>query len=160
MIVVEDGSGLPNSNSYASIDEATTYCLDRGFNEWATATPDQRSAALIRATDYIDATYLFKSVPLSDTQALACPRFTETMISPKLKAATITLAVMALSIKLIAPAERGIAIKKITAGKVATETTYDPVAPASADPYPFLTKMLKGVAIRADSRVQIGQMTR
>ena len=52
-MIVEDGTGLANSNSYASEDTLDTYCDDRGIT---LATGDSE-AALIRATAAIDATY-------------------------------------------------------------------------------------------------------
>lgn len=51
--LVEDGTGLPNSNSYVSVADANTYFTDRamaGFPSDLTAA----QAALIQATDYID----------------------------------------------------------------------------------------------------------
>lgn len=52
-MVVEDGSGLSNSNSYASEDAFETYCDDRGV----TPADGDAEAALIRATQWIDNTY-------------------------------------------------------------------------------------------------------
>ncbi len=57
-LVVEDGTGLPTANSYVSLCNALAYFQARG-TAWSDirATGDQRSAALVRATAYIDATY-------------------------------------------------------------------------------------------------------
>jgi len=52
-IVVEDGSGLADSNSYASEDDFGTYCDDRGI----TPASGDAESALIRATQWIDDTY-------------------------------------------------------------------------------------------------------
>ncbi|SRR6266700_2349640 len=52
-IVVEDGTGLPNANSYVSEATLETYCADR-----AITIPDgDADAALIRATQYIEGNY-------------------------------------------------------------------------------------------------------
>lgn len=52
-IVIEDGTGLANANSYASESTFETYTEDRGITP---ATGDAE-AALIRATQAIDAKY-------------------------------------------------------------------------------------------------------
>lgn len=54
-IVVEDGTGFANANSYASEDTLSTYADDRGY----TLASGDAESALIRATMYID-TYRFR----------------------------------------------------------------------------------------------------
>jgi len=67
-IVVEDGSGLTNSNSYASEAELTTYATDRGVTLTGTT-----SVLLIQAMDFIEAQD-FKGNKGSESQALQWPR--------------------------------------------------------------------------------------
>lgn len=74
-LVKETGEGLSNSNSYASAADADAYFTDRGNTTWASYAVSQKEAALIRATDYIDANYIFRSVPLRPNQSLQCPRY-------------------------------------------------------------------------------------
>lgn len=52
--VVEDGTGIPGANSYASVEFADGYFEDRNVVKWAQASQVQKQAALIRATDYIN----------------------------------------------------------------------------------------------------------
>jgi hypothetical protein len=77
-LVVEDGTGLANANSYASVNDADAYFADRGNQTWAAASDDDKSSALIGATDYIDTRYagqFIGSVEFPETpQALAFPR--------------------------------------------------------------------------------------
>ena len=54
-LIVEDGSGLSGANSYASTAQADTYASDRGLTAW-TGDTATKEAALIRATDYLEAT--------------------------------------------------------------------------------------------------------
>lgn len=54
--VVEDGTGLANSNSYASVAEADNYFDDRGVVAW-TGDPTVKQGALVRATSFIDVTF-------------------------------------------------------------------------------------------------------
>jgi hypothetical protein len=67
-IVVEDGTGLANSNSYISEAELTTYATDRGITLVGTA-----SANLLLSMDYIEQ-QPFKGYKYTDEQALQWPR--------------------------------------------------------------------------------------
>lgn len=60
MIIVEDGSGLINSNSYASIAETDQYMSARYRSAWSEATEQQKTAALIAATDYMEARFGYR----------------------------------------------------------------------------------------------------
>jgi hypothetical protein len=55
-LVVEDGTALSNSNSYASEDTLDTYCDDRGI----VLADGDAEAALVRASQWIDSTYRFQ----------------------------------------------------------------------------------------------------
>ena len=74
-IVVEDGTGKADAQSYASLATADSYHTLRGNSDWA-GTDTEKEAALVRATDWIDAR-LFSRWPglrYSTTQALEWPR--------------------------------------------------------------------------------------
>jgi len=74
-IVVEDGTALPNANSYASETTLNTYCSDRAI----TIPNGDARAALIRATQYIEATYRGRwpgnRTKYRGLQSLSWPRF-------------------------------------------------------------------------------------
>lgn len=54
-IIVEDGSGIYEANSYAGLSYAQAYLFRRGRSaEWDAATTAAKEAALVAATDYID----------------------------------------------------------------------------------------------------------
>lgn len=74
--VVEDGTGLVDSNSYASVEYADTYFAMRGTLDWGNLAPEVKQQKLVLATDYIDVRWgpLLKSIPLTTTQALLFPR--------------------------------------------------------------------------------------
>ena len=74
--VVETGAGLSNANSYASVASADAYNSDRGYTDWAALTTGEKETALIRATDYLEATYreAWKGYRVKATQALSWPR--------------------------------------------------------------------------------------
>lgn len=67
-IVVEDGTGLTNSNSYISETDFEAYASDRGI----TLTGDTNNL-LIQAMDYIEA-QPFKGYKNTEAQALQWPR--------------------------------------------------------------------------------------
>lgn len=80
-IVVEDGTGLANANSFGSLAEAFDYHEARGNTAWTNipASPADagQEAALVRATSYIDGRFgqLFPGVRLKGrAQALSWPR--------------------------------------------------------------------------------------
>ena len=74
--VVETGAGVPNANSYASVSDADSYVADRGITGWSTLTNTIKQQALIKATDYLEATYrdAWKGNRITVTQTLSWPR--------------------------------------------------------------------------------------
>lgn len=52
-IIVEDGTGLPNAESYISLLEADDYHADRGNSDWINLTGEKKEIALRKATDYL-----------------------------------------------------------------------------------------------------------
>ena len=72
--VVEDGSGKSDANAYSTTAFADTYHADRGNSAWAGGTAD-KEAALIRATDYLEANFPWATGwKASQDQALGWPR--------------------------------------------------------------------------------------
>ena len=74
--VPETGAGLSNSNSYSTVAQADSYFADRGNADWAALTTTAKEQALIKATDFLEATYrsAWKGYRVSGTQALSWPR--------------------------------------------------------------------------------------
>lgn len=74
--VPETGAGLSNSNSYASVAQADSYFADRGNADWAALTTTIKEQALVKATDFLEATYRssWKGYRVTSTQALSWPR--------------------------------------------------------------------------------------
>ena len=96
-MVVEDGTGLSNADSFVSVAYADTYFTTRGVSAWASLT--NKEALLIKATDYIEAVYSesWKGVTLNDTQSLSFPRIIDdaTIYPDRLKKAVCELALKA-----------------------------------------------------------------
>lgn len=76
-LIVENGSGLSNSESYSSVAEADTYHSDRGNTTWAGILDVEKEQALRRATDYMTQWYgqSWKGTRMKMTQALDFPRY-------------------------------------------------------------------------------------
>lgn len=72
---VEDGTGLTDSNSYATYAELQAYTTLRGISISGHTQPEWETY-LVRATDYIDSRWVesLKGERLLETQALAFPR--------------------------------------------------------------------------------------
>ena len=75
-LVTEDGTGLSNSNAYTDLATATTYHADRNNTAWAAADVPTQTAALIKATAYIDGKYRprWTGMKAFPKQALQWPR--------------------------------------------------------------------------------------
>lgn len=107
-MVVEDGTGLSNADSFVSVDYADTYFTTRGVSSWASLT--NKEALLIKATDYIEAVYSesWKGVTLNDTQSLSFPRIIDdsTVYPDRLLKAVCELALKANSCDLLVDVEQ------------------------------------------------------
>lgn len=74
MMVVENGEGLQNSNSYVDVTFADTYFSTRGVTTWVTLTQEQKEFALINASDYIDSAFDWNGIKKSYEQSMRFPR--------------------------------------------------------------------------------------
>ncbi len=142
-LVVEDGTGLANAESYLSVSAADTYHLNRGHTAWASKTTTEKEVALRKATEYIDARYQsrFKGiVEFPDTpQALQFPRLYicgYTGIPVTLERATAEYALRALAAELapdpvVDPSGLAIVGTRKKVGPIETETNFASEGPGS-----------------------------
>ena len=75
-LVVEDGSGREDANTYASLDYVDTYHSDRNNTFWATGSSTIRKACILRGCDYIEKRFreMYKGYRRTKDQALGWPR--------------------------------------------------------------------------------------
>lgn len=75
-LIVENGTGLANAESYISVADADTYHSNRGNAAWASLTTTVKEQALRKATDYIEQVYRLRFLGYRHTeaQALSFPR--------------------------------------------------------------------------------------
>ena len=72
-IIVEDGTGVANANSYVDTTYLTTYASNRGLV--LPQNQETQERMLIKATDYLEALRVkFKGTKAVDTQELQWPR--------------------------------------------------------------------------------------
>ncbi len=72
-LVVEDGTGLDDAESYASVEDADDYLANRGYTNWADLDEPEKEQCLRRATEYM-VIYPWKGERTSATQTLDWPR--------------------------------------------------------------------------------------
>lgn len=118
-LIVEDGSIVPNANSYVSIEYADEYNEIYGDEAWSSYEEDQKTKALILATQALDQLYgpRYVSIPLlGTTQELYWPRMgfrtkynnkyvNSNQIPNELKKATCVVAMMQLNGADLTPSE-------------------------------------------------------
>lgn len=75
-LIVEDGSVVPNAQSYVSTDDADAYHAARGVTTWSSLTTAQKEQALVRATDFMLGRYRgrWKGAKCKYAQSLDWPR--------------------------------------------------------------------------------------
>lgn len=118
-LIIEDGTGLPDADSYVSAVDCTTYHARRGNAKWGAATEADQEAALIRAVQYLDAHYLWKGTKLVSDQGLAWPR-DAAGVPRQVRDAQCELALRALSGPLVRDSDGRVVTAK-TIGPIKTE---------------------------------------
>lgn len=154
-IIVEDGAGLANSESYASVSFADAYFASRANDVWDALDTPAKEAALISATDFIEATYSqsWRGSKATATQALSWPRLDVYLdgfalpaeaIPYRLIQATAELAVRASAAPLVEDQGQRVVKEKVDV----LETTYAEFSDP-AQRYPLVTRILAPLTIGA-----------
>lgn len=140
-LVVEDGTGLTNANSYISVADADTYHSDRAHTDWGAASAGDKESALINATQYIDGKYRtrWRGWRGHENQRLAWPRYNVVdsdgwsvdwdSVPVNVQYATAEAALLIIQGEDLSPSlERGGRVVSESVGPIST--TYDAGAPA------------------------------
>ena len=147
--IVEDGTGLADSNSYASVQEYRDYAELRNID--VTSELDATiQGYLVRATDYLDLTYEYLGEKLTETQMLEFPRLVDNVnieLPIRIKNATIEMALEQSSgATIFKNTTKNITALRNKVGSVETETKYDTTVSLYAtagDTYPVADKLVK-----------------
>lgn len=73
-LIIENGNGIVNANSYVDLDFALEYCTMKGYSDWANLSEDEQKIYLIRGTEFVDNYYTWKGFRRYKNQALSFPR--------------------------------------------------------------------------------------
>lgn len=74
-LIVEDGTGVANADSYSSVADADAYFTRYGIPAaWGTAALDVKEGALRNATRFVDQSVRFFGKKVVESQALEFPR--------------------------------------------------------------------------------------
>ena len=76
-LVIEDGTGLENSNSYVDIAYSNQYFLSRGMSDVWTGTEDEKIGKLLVSAGWLNGAFNWRGKLLRITQAMAWPRMGE-----------------------------------------------------------------------------------
>jgi hypothetical protein len=139
-------------NSYVSVADADTYFTDRNNSSWAASDTATKEAALIEATQYLDASYRWRGTVASSGQALGWPRtgasdregrtLSSALVPAAIEDAAFELASARLSNPLLPPQPRGGRTSKEKVGPL--EVTYHPGAPGEMT-YNLVERILVGL---------------
>jgi hypothetical protein len=74
--IPEDGTGVVDANSLASVEFADSYHADRGNAAWAALDLDRKQQNLVKATDYVVAIFaaVWNGALIATDQAMPFPR--------------------------------------------------------------------------------------
>jgi hypothetical protein len=135
-LIVEDGTGLANAESYISVADAGTRHSNNGMTNWATLTLEEQEQALRRATQFMEQAFRerWHGYRRNFDQALSWPRWDVSVdeypvrfdiVPREVAAACADLALKAAAGDLNADLTRGVVREKV--GPI--ETEYDRYSP-------------------------------
>jgi len=138
-MIPEDGTGLSNANAYVWDEFADESVSARGNQTWAGLGSADKEAAIIKATDYLEAVYFDKwqGERLKSDQALSFPRAPFGMPA-KLKSAVCELAIKANAGELLSDIERLTTKEKVGNIEVEYAQNADPITK-----YAYVASLLK-----------------
>ncbi len=120
--IPEDGTGLDNSNSLATVVEFDAYCTDRGIDVSGFADDTSKEIALVKGADYLKTVYYgqWEGELLNSEQALPFPRVVsnETIFPTDIKYANIELALKANGGDLLSDTSQRVISEQVSSIKV------------------------------------------
>nr|BDD45291.1 hypothetical protein 13 [bacterium] len=160
MIVIEDGTGVSNANSYVSEAEADAYFTARNNTTWASKTQAEKEAALIYATVYLDGHYYWVGHIANESQSLGWARtwaydsegreIPSNIVPQRVKDACCELALYALSNPLTPALARGGEVKRQKVGSLEVEYFEDANTEKT---FPLVNNILSGLYKKPGSTI-------
>lgn len=133
-IIVEDGTGKPDANSYVSVADARTYATNRGVE--LPTDDDDVAAMLIQATDYLEAQACrYQGKRASSSQALEWPRTGVVLNCDAVPPNVIPKSLVAAQVQLAMAINAGFDLQpNVSPQDYVTEETVGPITTKYADP--------------------------
>lgn len=96
-LIIENGSGMADAESYIDLDYLIDYANKRGLS-----VVDMTESNIVKGQDYFETSYKFKGTKLKDTQALEFPRLIsgEVIYPVRVKSAICELALKSVNVLL------------------------------------------------------------
>ena len=159
--IVEDGTGLTDANSYASVQEYRDYAELRNID--VTSELDATiQGYLVRATDYLELTYEYLGEKLTETQMLEFPRlidYEDTELPLRVKNATIEMAFeQANGATIFKNADKNITSIREKVDVIETEKKYNTemsLYETAGDLFPIADKLVKPYVSGTNNKGQI-----
>lgn len=154
-LIVEDGTGKPDAESYISVSDADVYFSNRGNAVWAALAAPAKESALRQATDFMFAAYRWAGSRTTAAQALDWPRagavlndllVPSDVVPEVVRRACAELALRASAGSLSPDAEPVVTEKTI--GPLTTKYATPKRSQSDAERYPGITAMLSGLLDR------------
>lgn len=153
-LIVEDGTIVPNANSYVTLAEADAWYAARGDETWAAIEPEaKRESLLIAAADYLNSFYKPKGMALDLLQPMSLPTDLIDYVPSSFKKAQIMLALAANTGPLSAEATGGtvLEVREKLDGVGETETKYAEGDPAGSRSFPVIDAILEDYTYKRGS---------
>lgn len=153
-LIVENGTGLLNAESYVSVADADTHHANFGNAGWVDYSQEEKEVALRRATVYLDTTYEFAGEKKFYNQRLMWPRYGyadyEVFPEPNLVQACCELALRAAAGELVPDTEDQVILREVI-GPIRTDYAYK----SAEVRYTSVDRLLRNLTMSTGSSARI-----
>lgn len=73
-MIVEDGTGMTDANSYVDVIFADSYFSTRGYSKWGELSDEEKEVFLIRGSEYINYAFDYYGKKSNPSQSMKFPR--------------------------------------------------------------------------------------
>lgn len=153
-LIVENGTGRPDANTYVTLEQAKQYFIGRRLHSsaWTAATTAQKQTALRQASMLLDAEFTWGGLPLKEDQGLSWPRVNafdrngrrrDGEVPKEVKSATCELAFYLLQEERLL-ARQGVGLKRLRVDVI--EFEYSEKGGTSPETFPsYVARMVHGL---------------
>ena len=158
-MIVEDGTGKSDAESYVSLADANAYHEVHGNSSWAALSDEAKEAALRYATRWLDGKYRWRGAVLNGEQALGWPREDATDdegrtlegVPNRVKAAANEMALAHVE----QPVNETVGARVVREKVDVIEVQYADQSGNEGQRYPIVDALLRGLARRTGAFVEL-----